>query len=548
MKTQLNKIACIAGLAIAAALPALAQPYYIAGDNITPNWTTIEPGATPMSGGPTVYSISLATATAGAYHQVKAAASNWVSSWPNNNMLLKSDANGSNTFYFFPGTIADGWYPIANRVGYADPGNMSWGIIGAFNGWSTDVPLNSIGNGVYSNSITVATAGTYGFKFRTPGVWNEVRFGVDFGNDNSDGSFTTTNSPQTVPVRLDLPNGRYVIGDLAPPPVTNQVVFAVDMSVELYRGTFDPATDRVCVSGAFNGWPGTGPTALTLTNVPTWPTGNTNIYYGTATVIGAPSSFGSDYKFTDTNPNTPFGYESRSQNRSFSLLATSGTNQLPVVYWSDATTNDYTAVDTLVTFSLNMAGRSSVSNVLFDPSIHSPPFINGNFLTNSWVGTWNPITLAPYAMTESPSGSTNYVFSYMVPKGHLVRVQYKYGFDDSLSFDNEAPSGQDHVRYIRSTGTGAYSMPNDTFGIQYNEPSFGELAIGTPTGGNTPISWLGRPGVKLQSASTLTGAWTDHNQTDGTNWTIGASSTNGFKSSTNWPSSSGTRFFRLIKQ
>lgn len=544
MKNQLKQIALIAGLAIVPVLTSVAQPYYIAGGAITPNWTTVEPGATPMSGGPTVYTVTLATA-ANAYHQFKAASSNWVSSWPGNDMWAKGDANGSNTFYFFPGSTIDGWLPIADRVGYADPGNMSWGIIGAFNGWSTDVALSSIGGGVYSNSIVVATAGTYGFKFRTPGTWSEVRFGVNFGNDNADGSFTTTNSPQTVPVVLDLPNGRYLIGDLVPPPVTNQVVFLVDMSVETLRGAFNPATDRVNVSGAFNGWPGTATNALILTNVPTW-AGNTNIYYATNTFVGTPSAFASEYKFTDDIS----GYESRPQNRSFNLLSSNGVLVLPVVNFSDTVASDYLTANTLVTFRVNMNGAQTgipaITNppVAFNPSTDTV-FVNGTYLTNSWIGTWNPISLANVAMTDS--GGLIYTFTYMVPKGNLVRVQYKYGFDNgSVQIDNEAPSGQDHVRYIRTSATGTYVMPVDTYGNQYNEPAFGELSAGPASGGTVPVKWLGRPGVRLQSSSSVAGVWTDHYQTDGTNWSAGASSTNGFVSSTNWPNS-GSQFFRLIK-
>src|SRR5690349_6834521 len=107
MKTQLKKITLLAGLAVIPALTTLAQPYYIAGNAIIPNWTTTEPGATPMAGGPTIYTVTLAT-TANAYHEFKAASSNWVSSWPANNIKAKGDANGTNTFYFFPGTTVDG--------------------------------------------------------------------------------------------------------------------------------------------------------------------------------------------------------------------------------------------------------------------------------------------------------------------------------------------------------------------------------------------------------------------------------------------------------
>jgi len=549
MKYPLNKLALVAALAIIPALSSLAQPYYIAGSAITPNWTTTEPGAIPMSGGPAVYTITLPTA-ASAYHEFKAASSNWASSWPANNIKIKGDANGTNTFYFFPGTINDGWLPIANRVGYADPGTMAFEIVGDFNGWPGDgafgTALTSLGDGVYSNSIVVATAGSHEFKIRAPGTWGDFAFGTDFGNFGANGTFTTTNSPQTVPVQLDLPNGRFVVGSLVPPPVTNQVVFAVDMSVEILLGRFDPAVNRVNVSGNFNNWPGTATNALILTNVPTYGGGaNTNIYYGTATLVGTPSAFISEYKFTDDNAalNGSSGYEPRASNRSLSLLSSNGVYMLPVVTFGDTLASDYTTADVLVTFNVNLAGKSSVSNV---PYAGQTVYINGTFLDGSWTA-WNPIALN--TMTENPPGSTNYTFSYLVHKGSLVRMQYKYGFDDGTSYDNEAPSGQDHVRYIRTTATGAYTVPNDTFGVQYGEPSFGELSAGPASGGAVAVKWLGRPGVRLQSSSTLSGgAWTDHFVTDGTNWSAGTSSTNGLVSSTNWPAASGNQFFRLIKQ
>jgi hypothetical protein len=96
-------------------------------------------------------------------------------------------------------------------------------------------------------------------------------------------------------------------------------------------------------------------------------------------------------------------------------------------------------------------------------------------------------------------------------------------------------------------------MPQDTFGNQYHEPFFnfsakagGQLKIGTPSGGTVPVTWLGRPGAHLQSTTNVTGPWTDHFETDGTNWSAGFSSTNGLVSQTNWPTA-GTTFFRLVK-
>jgi hypothetical protein len=552
MKNQLKKITLIAGLAAASVFTIQAQPYYATG--AFQGWT---PGANLMNGGPAVYDYTITGGTAGTYHELKVTGATWGDpNWPGagKNLKIKYDAGGSNSIYFYPGAIIDGWLPVGNRIGFADPGNMSWELAGAFNGWSggAGYELNSVGNGVYSNSIVIATAGTYEFKFRSLGAW-DVANGVDFGHDGANASITTTNSPQTVPFVYDLPNGRFLVGNLVPPPVTNQVVFLVDMSVQTHHAKFDPATDAVCVSGAFNGWPGTATNALFLTNVPAWG-GNTNIYYATNTFTGTPSSLASAYKFVDTNPSqsSTSGYEPRAQNRSFNLLPTNGVLVLPVVYFADALTNDYLAVDTLVTFRVDMNGAQTGIPAITNPPVPfnpgpDPVFINGNFLTNGWIGTWNPIALENNAMTDS--GGLIYTFTYLVPKGNLVRVQYKYGFDNGIvQIDNEAPSDQDHVRYIRTSATGTYVMPIDTYGNQYNEPDFGQLSAGPASGGTVPVTWLGRPGVRLQSSSNLAGGlWTDHYQTDGTNWSVGASSTNGLVSGTNWPSS-GNQFFRLIKQ
>jgi hypothetical protein len=107
---------------------------------------------------------------------------------------------------------------------------------------------------------------------------------------------------------------------------------------------------------------------------------------------------------------------------------------------------------------------------------------------------------------------------------------------------------------VRATAFNPYVMPQDKFGYQYSEPFFSsagttnaDLSIGSLSGGKAPISWLGRPGARLQTATNiLSGSWQTIAATDGTNWTIGYSSTNGFVSTTNWPATN-TTFFRIIK-
>ncbi len=88
-------------------------------------------------------------------------------------------------------------------------------------------------------------------------------------------------------------------------------------------------------------------------------------------------------------------------------------------------------------------------------------------------------------------------------------------------------------------------MPVDTFGsIANNEPDpgFGNLTVGAASGGHVPVSWLGQPGVFLQTASTLSGVptWLTHYET------AAYGSASGIYS-TNYPTTAGATFFRLVK-
>ena len=130
---------CTAGL-----VSSQAQPYYVTGSGLTPAWN---PGDTnyQMTGGPTVYTLTTNTTAnqgdGGAYEDFKITTStNWNDPvYPTaGNVRTKPDANGSNTFNFYPGTFTDGWSPVQNRVGYADPGSLSFEVVGDFNGWSSD--------------------------------------------------------------------------------------------------------------------------------------------------------------------------------------------------------------------------------------------------------------------------------------------------------------------------------------------------------------------------------------------------------------------------
>lgn len=554
---KIIRISGLIGLAFACASVSSAQPYYLAGDFLN-GW---DPGANPMNGGPNVYNDVVTGGSPGTYENVKVTVGNWGASWPANNVMVKFDSTGQNTIYFFPGFYTDGWQPVGNRIGYADPGDMAWEVTGDFTSpaWGSDpgAQLVSAGNGVYTNIYVISNPGTYGFKFRTPGTWDEVNFGVDFGNGSANATIATTNVNQAVLFVLDLPNGRWFVGTPGVPFVTNQVVFAVDMTAHIQAGLFHPGYS-VFVSGTLNNWPGPSPGALVLTNYPPYGGGsNTNIYYATNSFAGQPGWDAADYKFADNDPALPAsynGYELLSTNRSVYLLASNGTNVLPVVSFGNLYASDILTADTPVFFSVDMTGAVGTDGHVFDSNVDNV-YINGQFA--NWY-PWEGFADPAFQMVEE-GATLIYTNIIIIPAGAPISLAYKYGMDIYPFYpgpaDDEAGFEQNHSRVLRSTALTPYMMPTDTFGNMYSEPFFGnyntvggKLTVGQAAGGTVPVTWLGRPGAHLQVKNSLiSGVWQDVWATDGTNWTSGFNSVNGFVSKTNWPVTGQPTFFRLVK-
>ena len=548
-KKQILSVAALAGLFT---LNTQAQPYYVAGDYNS--WAN--PSATAMSGGPTEYTFVITGGTAGNDEQLKVTDGTWSTTFPGNNLHLKYDATGGNTINFFPGVNNDGWSPGVNRVGYADPGNLAWEVVGDFTNpnWGSDsnAQLTSTGGGVYKVTYVVATAGTHNFKFRTPGTWDAINFGADFGNGSANGTFTTTSNNAPIQFQLDLPNGRWLAGTPAPPVVTNQVIFAVDMSVYILNGSYTPG-QPIDVRGVFNGWTGG---ANPLTNNPS--AANTNIYYsGIITIVDhAGVTYG--YKFNDSNWESPLSTGGGDRSYVVSSAAATGVTNLPAVFFNDQLGNDVLQADTPVIFTVNMNGAVGTDGHTFDPAADNV-YVNGQFANwYAWYGGINPAN-APtgYQLFETPVGSGIFSNTIVIPKGASPAFQYKYGIGvngNSGPADDEAGYGMNHFRVARATGFAAYPLAQDTFATMYSEPYFtatstadGQLAVGAKTGSTVPVTWLGRPGLKLQVKSDVSGGtWQDVTGTDGNTWTNGSFSANGLVSQTNWPAGSKA-FFRLVK-
>ena len=393
-----------------------------------------------------------------------------------------------------------------------------------FNGWADDFPmtndptiLTTNKNGlvssnvyVYTYDITNSPGVTLDFKFHisTGDIWESPAANTGDPNDNNNRFFNLADSgTQKLPI-VYFSDAPYV------PLVTNDVMFQVDMTAEILNGNFTPGAGTVEVRGDFNGW---GTPQILCTN--DLAAVNTNLY---SAVVHFMDGIGASHQYKFWSMIAPNGGWENGNNRVFNLENTN-LQILPVVFFDNINPSSLLPADTVVTFSVNMTNAVGTDAHAFDPATDSV-YVNG--LPAGTFATWD--TFLPQ-LTNNPVGSRIYTLDYPMLKGSPVRQTYKYSIN---GFDNEAAAGSNHVRYVRSTGT--YAMPLDKFGNQLVEASFGDLKAAHGTPGHVLISWLGRPGVHLQSRTNLvSGSWVDHLETDGL-------------SATNWPTGSGGLFFRLI--
>lgn len=409
------------------------------------------------------------------------------------------------------------------NIGAFDPNTSTVYSRGFFNGWGTanamtnDPSIRTTNQfGLVSSNVYVAAVDItgspgqtvdYKYYFDTGATWESPTPGTGDPADNNNRFFNLPTNAAPLPII-------YFNDAVYAPKATNATTFQVDMTAQVLNGNFDPTTGSVELRGNFNGW---GTPQILCTNNPA--AANTNIY---SVVVSLVDGIGAreQYKFWSTVP-VNSGWETMADNRTMSIV--SGTAQtLPVVFFSNVDPNDLLPADTTVTFRVNMTNAVGTEAHVFNPSAGDVVLING-------VPTFANWDIFLPELTNNPAGSTNYSIDILIPKGSPVMQTYKYGINGA---DDEAPANANHVRYIRQTGT--YVMPVDKFGTQTVEPSFGNLQASASTAGHVMISWLGRPGVHLQTKSSLNGSWTDHPETDGL-------------SSTNWPSGGSAQFFRLIQ-
>lgn len=196
---------------------AMAQAqYYLRGD--FNGWDLSNP-MTPMGSGH--YMATRTGLTPGSLYEFKVANESWSENAPGSNARTAANANGELIVHLFTGfPFGDGWMPDNNwwRVGYDDPLQFGWDILGSFDGWANPIAnMTNMGGGLYMADVAIAP-GDYEFKFRKAGDWG-VSIGGDFGNGAGNATLHVGASDPMIRFELDLPNGRWRTG-VVPEPMT----------------------------------------------------------------------------------------------------------------------------------------------------------------------------------------------------------------------------------------------------------------------------------------------------------------------------------------
>lgn len=444
------------------------------------------------------------------------------------------------------------------KLGNFNPDTDSVTVRGTFNNWSGDYGLVNdptisttnqyglVSHNVYTAAyeISASPGAMQDFKYVINGSSWESPAAINSNSGSQGGNRFFFNVDQTLAV-VDFSDAPYA-------PIAG-LTFNVDMSVvALQDSGFD--TTSVTMYGSFNGWS----SGVSMTNNPD--ASNPNLFT-TSTVISNGVGTSMEYQFRYVSSGSTVydhynGVNGGSGNRVYTVPNVAFTN-VPSVYFNDAQPGDYLPQDVTVLFQVDMTGAVGKDSHVFD-SQADDVYINGAFLNWYAWSTLSDTIPADATYKLSPAGNNIYTNSLVFPAGKALAFEYKYGIDEGKlggPIDNEASSSVNHFRAIRTLAGGAYSMPLDTFGNMYKEPYFN---ASNPSGGNLTIAlangkasvtWLGRPGASLQYCTNLTNpTWNTLSTTDGATWTTGYSSTNGFVSQTNWPATTQTTFFRLIKK
>lgn len=322
-------------------------------------------------------------------------------------------------------------------------------VFGSFNSWAAGIALNRDGDtDLYAATFSIT--GTAGDEVQYKFVAN------DWENDPNR-SFNL--GPAGTPQVLDTVyfNNQGPIG----PEGTVDVVFSVDMGVQIGSGAFLPESMGVEVRGDFNGWGG----GSALARVDT-----TTVYAATFAVTSNEGA-AIGYKYFGTPDPGGLGYETMGADRTFNLGAGGTTQVLDTVYfnneepvligltlngtWNPDATGDYPFTLTRVgAVSNDIVLTSSNTNAVTVPGAVS--FTEGSnslsfnatvvsltegaatvVASNSATGIWTDFTITPVAPTLAIGGPWEL---FIVPQPVQYTLTRTGAVGDNVSLTSSDPS------------------------------------------------------------------------------------------------------------
>lgn len=344
---------------------------------------------------------------------------------------------------------------------------------GSMNGWGvTQYPLTDPdNNGIYTGTYSVA-AGEIKYKFHVGGNqtlnWEQT----------SDRAYTVVAGAQSVPVVT-----------FAGPTPTNvcsatskkyTLTFLVDMSVQMGRGAFNPATQRVAVTGGFNGWGAANAWYLTEDS------GTSGLYSGTFDyTFDVPTA--QEFKFIITNQagtevqtwdtvNPVVTPDTQGGNRIIRLtgsetdadgdgdldyLYDNDTNSATFPYFADQDASQFLTAPATVTINLDaraaqyllatgaalpIAGGTTIDRVAINgPIIAESQQTGGPGAGETWVA-WNEVlnSTATHQLTKGADNQWSITLNYAA--GAARQAMGKFGINGS---DNESAGGDAYNHVFR---------------------------------------------------------------------------------------------------
>jgi hypothetical protein len=361
---------------------------------------------------------------------------------------------------------------VQEFLGNFNPGADDTVVVrGSFNDWAGNQDYCTLSDTVYTCTVDIAETGMIEYKFViVPG---------DGGDDVWEGIANRT---------FDVPSGG---GTIDPVYFNDQgweftdveVLFRVDMYVQILNETFDPETDWVIVRGGhenLGNWGGTGSGEMERET-------GTDIYSIWVQFDQLSVGQTTEYKFVileDANPD--LAVWEQSDNRSFAPTGEEPDNFPPgdpngygeimpdVVYFSNVTPDDIITRDVLVRFHVDVRPAfykiadpdSFIIDVQTGDTVWSVDEVDVAGFFNNWPwGGFDPAHIAhdDGVYPDVLAGDSVYAAGIQFFEGDPKQLIYKYGIN---GYDVEAGFAENHEVEIDDSGPNFNIWPPDVFGSQ----------------------------------------------------------------------------------